>query len=49
MLTVSLEGADRLGDVLSFGRVVGKLTVAGVNVATSQVETGHATFTKKGE
>ncbi len=46
MLTVELEGVDRLDGILSFGRVVGKLTVAKVDVATSQVRAGHATATK---
>ena len=45
-LIIPIEGMDRFDDAISLGRVLGELTVDGVNVSEAQVKAGHATKTK---
>ena len=45
-LTIPIEGMDRMDDAMTLSRVLGYLTVDGVNVSEAQVKAGHATRTK---
>ena len=45
-LTIPIEGMDRLDDAITLGRVLGYLTVDGVNISEAQVKAGHATKVK---
>ena len=42
VLLVDLEGARRLDDVFTFGRIVGSIYVDGKDASQQQIEAGHA-------
>lgn len=46
MLEVPLDGAERVDDVFTFGRLLGRVWFDGKNVSALQVQSGHATATK---
>lgn len=42
VLSVSLDGVDRLDDLLTLGRVLGKVSIEGQDLSAQQVSAGHA-------
>jgi len=43
LVTIDLQDVDRLDDVLTFGRILGRVSVDGRDVSLEQVQAGHAT------
>lgn len=47
LLSVDLTGVDQLHDVFTFGRVVGRIYIDGIDVSESLIENNLATREKK--
>ena len=47
LLSIDLGGVDRVDDVFSFGRVLGRVSVAGDDLGGVQIRFGHATATRQ--